>query len=67
MDDFEDNKSFKYIKSRYGCEGILMRTRLYFWRLRAGYEKPVHPTMRFVNQRRVFDPGGIALQFHPIQ
>jgi hypothetical protein len=30
MDDFEDNKTFKYIKSRYGCEGILMSTRLYF-------------------------------------
>ena len=30
MEDFEDNKSFKYIKSRYGFEGILMKTRLYF-------------------------------------
>jgi hypothetical protein len=61
------NQAFEHIKSRYGYTGILMGTRLFFQRLQTGHAQSVHSSVRFVDQQRMFDPGGITSQSYYIQ
>ena len=61
------NQAFEHIKSRYGYTGILMGACLYFQRLQTGHAQSVHSSVRFVDQQRFFDPGGITSQSYYIQ